>query len=75
MMALGQIPNKLLGFDASGVVTRVRKEVRQFKTGDKVCSFNHNTHQTHFRNRADFCQAIPNDLAAVRSTLRGDVRV
>lgn len=62
MVALGQIPDNLLGFDASGVVTRVGKEVSQFKAGDKVCTLGHGTHRTHFRNKADFCQAIPDGL-------------
>ena len=62
MVALGQIPDRLFGFDASGVVARVGKDIRRFKTGDRVCTLGHGTHRTRFRNKADFCQAVPDGL-------------
>ena len=61
--ALGQIPDNLLGFDASGIVTRVGKEVSSFKVGDEVCTLGHGTYRTHFRNKADFFQTIPEGLS------------
>ena len=63
MVALNQIPDNLLGFEASGVVTRVGREVSYFKAGDKVCTLGHGTHRTHFRNKADFYQTIPDGLS------------
>ena len=62
MVALGQIPDSLFGFDASGMITRVGRRAR-FKPGDRVCTLGHGAHRTHFRNKADFCQIIPDGLA------------
>jgi NADPH:quinone reductase-like Zn-dependent oxidoreductase/NAD(P)-dependent dehydrogenase (short-subunit alcohol dehydrogenase family) len=59
MVAMGQIPDKLLGFEASGIITRVGKGVKQFQVGDAVCSLGHGAHRAFFRNKAMFCQHIP----------------
>ena len=63
MVALGQIPDSLFGFDASGIITRTGRDVEQLKPGDRVCTLGHGAHRTHFRNKADFCQIIPDGLA------------
>ncbi|KAL6718615.1 hypothetical protein ACLMJK_002849 [Lecanora helva] len=62
MVALGQIPDRLLGFDASGVIIRVGKGAGQFKIGDRVCTLGRGAHRTQFRNKAAFCQLIPDGL-------------
>lgn len=62
MVAMGQIPDSLFGFDASGVIARVGKSVRQFAPGDRVCTLGHGAHRTNFRNKAKFCQIIPEGL-------------
>lgn len=59
MVTMGQIPDNLLGFEASGIIVNVGRDVTQFKAGDKVCTLGHGTHRTLFRNKASFCQAIP----------------
>ncbi|KAK4695141.1 hypothetical protein P7C71_g2555, partial [Lecanoromycetidae sp. Uapishka_2] len=63
MVAMGQIPDTLLGFEASGYVSRIGKEVSHFNVGDKVCALGHGAHRTMFRNKARFCQPIPNGLS------------
>lgn len=63
MVAMGQIPDTLLGFEASGYVSRVGKNVSQFEAGDKVCTLGHGAHRTMFRNKARFCQPIPEGLS------------
>lgn len=62
MVAMGQIPDSLLGFEASGVVNRVAADVTRFKPGDRICSLGHGAHRTHFRNKSIFCQAIPDGM-------------
>ena len=63
MVTMGQIPDNLLGFEASGYVKRCGKNVSSFKTGDKVCTLGHGAHRTLFRNKAAFCQPIPDHLS------------
>ena len=63
MVALGQIPDSLLGFEASGTIVRLGKDVSQFTVGDKVCTLGHGTHRTLFRNKASLCQCIPANLS------------
>ncbi|KAG8531294.1 Type I Iterative PKS [Bacidia gigantensis] len=63
MVIMGQIPDDLLGFEASGIVTRCGRDVTQFKAGDKVCALGHGAHRTVFRNKAIFCQKIPENLS------------
>ena len=63
MVAMGQIPDNLLGFDASGLIVRVGKDVTQFRPGDAICTLGHGTHRSLFRSKASFCQFVPRDLS------------
>src|SRR6266536_4978902 len=63
MVAMGQIPDSLLGFEASGVVTRVGQDVKQFKAGDTICTLGHGAHRSVFRNKAKFCQPMPDGVS------------
>ena len=63
MVAMGQIPDSLLGFEASGIITRVGDDVTQFQAGDSVCTLGHGSHRTLFRNKAIFCQRTPADIS------------
>ena len=63
MVAMGQIPDSMLGFEASGIITHVGQHVSSFKSGDKVCTLGSGAHRTIFRNKADFCQKIPDGLS------------
>ena len=63
MVAMGQIPDNLLGFDASGLIVRVGKNVTRFRPGDAICTLGHGTHRSLFRNKASFCQFLPRDLS------------
>ncbi len=59
MVCMGQIPDKLLGFEASGIITRVGSGVTKFQPGDRVCTLGHGAHRGVFRNKAIMCQTIP----------------
>lgn len=63
MVTMGQIPDNLLGFEASGIIGRVGRDVKHFKVGDIVCTLGHGAHRTHFRNKASLCQSIPAGLS------------
>ena len=63
MVAMGQIPDSLLGFEASGTIKRVGRDVTDLKAGDSVCTLGHGCHRTLFRNKAIFCQRIPDGLS------------
>ena len=60
---MGQIPDRLLGFDAAGIVRRVGSEVSRFKVGDSVAMYGHGSHRTIHRSKADFCALIPDGLS------------
>ena len=62
MVAMGQIPDDTLGFEASGIISHVGQHVTRFRPGDRVCTLGSGAHRTVFRNKADFCQHIPNNL-------------
>lgn len=62
MIAMGQIPDSLLGFEASGIILRVGSDVAGFAPGDQVCVLGHGAHCTVFRTKRKFCQRIPPDI-------------
>jgi NADPH:quinone reductase-like Zn-dependent oxidoreductase/acyl carrier protein len=63
MVALGQIPDQLLGFEASGTVIRTGKSVTHLQPGDAVCTLAHGAHRMILRNQAILCQRIPEGLS------------
>ena len=63
MVTMGQIPDSLLGFEASGIVRRVGQGVTKFKVGDRAIMFAHGAHRAVHRTRADFCEPIPHGLS------------
>ncbi|KAF2878222.1 putative polyketide synthase [Massariosphaeria phaeospora] len=62
MVAMGQIPDSKLGFDAAGVVVRVGTKVSEFKIGDRVAMYAHGAHRTTLRSRSDYCARIPESM-------------
>ena len=63
MVVMGQIPDSLLGFEASGIVLRCGRNVTDFTAGDRICALGHGTHRTILRNKAAFCQKMPAGLS------------
>jgi len=63
MVAMGQIADSKLGFDAAGVVHRVGSAVTKFKVGDKVVMYGHGAHRTFHRSRESYCVLIPEGLS------------
>ncbi|MCJ1384009.1 hypothetical protein MMC17_007124 [Xylographa soralifera] len=63
MVAMGQIQEPDLGVECSGVVTRVGKDVKTFKPGDRVMTWRLGCHQTYVRNPAALFQPIPEAMS------------
>ncbi|KAI9728591.1 MAG: Type I Iterative PKS [Cirrosporium novae-zelandiae] len=63
MVAMGHIPDSLLGFEASGVIARIGSNVTKFKVGDHVCTLGHGAHRSVFRNNEAFVQLVPEGLS------------
>lgn len=62
MVAMGQIPDSLLGFEGAGVVRRIGAHVSNVKPGDRVCFLGHGAHRTIHRIRAEYAVPIPPEL-------------
>ncbi|RYP44081.1 hypothetical protein DL768_009426 [Monosporascus sp. mg162] len=63
MVCMDQIPDDLLGFEASGLIRNVGGGVTKFKPGDAVCVLSHGAHRTVLRSKALFCQHIPENMS------------
>lgn len=63
MVAMGQIPDSLLGFEASGTILRVGSDVAGLSPGDQVYVLGHGAHRTVFRTKGQFCQRIPPNIS------------
>jgi NADPH:quinone reductase-like Zn-dependent oxidoreductase/acyl carrier protein len=63
MVAMGQIPDSTLGYEVSGIVSKVGTAVTRFSIGDRVCTIGKGTHRTLFRTKAILCQLIPERMS------------
>ena len=63
MVVTGQIHDKLLGFDAAGIIRRVGSAVTNFCLGDHVVMYGNGAHRTVHRSKAEFCALIPEGLS------------
>lgn len=62
MVAMGQIPDNLLGFEGAGIVRRVGENVTNVKPGDRVCFLAHGAHRTVHRIRAEYAVPVPPEI-------------
>ncbi|KAJ5273172.1 polyketide synthase [Penicillium angulare] len=62
MVAMGQIPDSLLGFEGAGIVRRLAADVTTVRPGDRVCFLAHGAHRTVHRIRAEYAVPIPPDM-------------
>ena len=63
MVCLAEIPGTTLGWEASGIVARVGRNVTRFKTGDRICTWCRGTFRTHLRSKEMLCELIPDGLS------------
>lgn len=62
MVAMGQVPDTMIGADCSGIVTRVGSKVTKFKLGDKVMTWKLGCYQTYVRSPGVMFQHIPDEM-------------
>ncbi|KAI1468109.1 putative polyketide synthase [Daldinia caldariorum] len=62
MAATGQFSQHDLGLDASGIVSRVGREVKAFRRGDKVMTWKRGTFRNYIRTDESMVQFIPEDF-------------
>lgn len=65
MVALGQLPDKSLGQECAGFVTRVGAGVNpaKLKVGDRVCCVTHGAFKTHARSHHSSTVSIPDCMS------------
>ena len=63
MMGLGQILSEALGGEASGVVSRVGKSVRDISVGDRVSCYGFGTFSNFYRGASSAFQKMPDDMS------------
>ncbi|KAI1806786.1 putative polyketide synthase [Daldinia bambusicola] len=62
MVAMGQLSQQDLGLDASGIVSRVGREVKAFRPGDKVMTWKRGTFRNYIRAEESMIQLIPENF-------------
>ncbi|KAI0166917.1 hypothetical protein GGR52DRAFT_581678 [Hypoxylon sp. FL1284] len=62
-IVLGQLWDPNLGFECSGIVTRLGKDVTEFSVGDRVMTCGQGWYKTFFRNTQDMFQRLPNTMS------------
>lgn len=67
MVAMGQIPDGTLGFEANGIVARVEQHATSFSRGNRVCTFALGAHRIFLRSKADFRRNIPGGFSFERA--------
>ena len=65
LVALGQIPDKSLGQECAGVITRVGENVNPavWKKGDRVCAITHGAFKTYARSHISAMFKIPDRMS------------
>ena len=63
MVSIGQISDTDLGVECSGIVTRIGRDVTNFKIGDRVITFGLGCYRTFLRNSEGMCQRMPDDMS------------
>ena len=62
MIAMGQVPDTMLGAECSGLVTRVGEHTTGFKVGDRAMTWGLGYHATYARNPGVMFQPIPEGM-------------
>ena len=64
LVALGQIPDKSLGQECAGVITRVGDNVKptEWKQGDRICAITHGAFKTYARSHVSALFKIPDAM-------------
>lgn len=62
MVAMGQVPDTMIGAECSGIVTRIGSKLANFKPGDRVMTWKLGCHQTYVKSPGVMFQHLPDDM-------------
>jgi NADPH:quinone reductase-like Zn-dependent oxidoreductase len=62
MVAMGQVPDTMIGAECSGIVTRIGSKIANVKPGDRVMTWKLGCHQTYVRNPGVMFQRLPDEM-------------
>lgn len=60
---MGNVPDNLIGHEASGIISRVGVKVNSFRKGDRVCVIGHGCHRSVYRSKVDLIHKIPDAMS------------
>jgi zearalenone synthase (highly reducing iterative type I polyketide synthase) len=63
LVMMGNIPDNLIGHEASGIISRVGRKVTSFREGDRVCTIGHGCHRSAYRTAANLAHKIPDGMS------------
>ena len=67
MVAMGQLPEKVLGQECSGVISDIGSKVEDLKVGDRVCCLVGGAYKTHVRCHVSAVAKIPDHYSFVNA--------
>jgi hypothetical protein len=62
MVAMGQVPDTMIGAECSGIITRIGPKITNFKSGDRVMTWKLGCHQTYVKSPGVMFQRLPDDM-------------
>jgi NADPH:quinone reductase-like Zn-dependent oxidoreductase len=62
MVAMGQVPDTMIGAECSGIVSRIGSSIANFKPGDRVMTWKLGCHQTYVRSPGVMFQRLPDEM-------------
>lgn len=63
MVAMGQLQDRALGLDCSGIISRVGEKVKKLKVGDKVLTWTPGSFRNFARSPESMCALIPEGMS------------
>lgn len=62
MVAMGQVPDTMIGAECSGIITRIGSKITNFKLGDRVMTWKLGCHQTYVKSPGVMFQRLPDEM-------------
>jgi NADPH:quinone reductase-like Zn-dependent oxidoreductase len=62
MVAMGQVPDTMIGAECSGIITRIGPKITNFKLGDRVMTWKLGCHQTYVKSPGVMFQRLPDEM-------------
>lgn len=62
MVAMGQVPDTMIGAECSGIVSKIGSNITNFKSGDRVMTWKLGCHQTYVKSPGVMFQRLPDEM-------------